>query len=180
LWRTAEVALWLGIASALFLTLVGFVFPLTREGASAYRHVGDYLYSGNGIPFVASPLLLLWALRRLQDERGGKMVSVGFWLAAWSLVLLMPLLGASTVAGKELQWGPTYILLTLGSIVGIGLFAAGSQRLGLIPRSALWFWVVSWTVGGLVGPTGSQLLLAAAYGVLLVHVRKRAREDSNL
>jgi hypothetical protein len=174
LWRTAEVALWLGIASAVFLTLVWFVFPLTHEGASAYRHTGDYLYSGTGIPFVAAPLLLLGALRNLQGDRGGKKVVVGFWLAACSLLVLMPLLAASTVAGKELQWGPTYVLATLGSIVGIGLFAAGWQRLDLIRRSTLWIWVFSWTVGGLVGPKGSQLLLAAAYCVLLGNVRKCA------
>jgi hypothetical protein len=32
----------------------------------------------------------------------------------------------------------------------------------------------------MLGPKGSQLLLAAAYAVLLVHLRKRAGEDANI
>jgi hypothetical protein len=99
--------------------------------------------------------------------------------ASVGLVALILVLTASVAAGHEVQGGPTYILGTLASIIGIGLFCAGTARTGLLPPRALWFWAFAWTVGGMLGPKGSQLLLAAAYSVLLVHVRKRAREDAD-
>ena len=179
LFRLAIGALYLGIAAALFLTLVWVVSPLT-DYPQEFQHTGDYLFTGNGIPFATAPLILLWTLRALHGERGGRKVTVGIAVASVSLVVLMVILAGSVIAGQELRWGPAYPLGTLGSIVGIALCCAGWARVGLLPRSALWFWALSWTVGGMLGPKGSQLLLAAAYAVLLVQVRKSAREGSHL
>jgi hypothetical protein len=86
-------------------------------------------------------------------------------------------LAASVIAGREIEGGPTYILGTLGSIIGIWLFCVDAGRAGILPRGALYFWALSWTVGGMLGPKGSQLLLATAYTLLLVHVHKRGLED---
>jgi hypothetical protein len=173
LWRTAEVALYVGIAAALFLTAVWFIHPSSSDGGT-YDNLADYLFTGNGVPFGAAPLVLLWALLRVHGERVGRMATIGVGIASVSLLALIVVLAASVAVGHEVQGGPTYILGTLGSIIGIALFCASAARAGLLPRAALWFWAFAWTVGGMLGPKGSQLLLAAAYTVLLVHARRRA------
>lgn len=177
LWRSAEIALYLGIATAFLLTAVWFLHPSSSEGGS-YHDVGDYLFTGNGVPFGAAPLVLLWALFALHRDRVGRKATVGVALASVSLLVLIAVLAASVAAGEEIQFGPAYPLATLGSIIGIALFCADAARARLLPRGALWFWVFAWTVGGMLGPKGSQLLLAAAYSVLAVHVRRRAREPA--
>ena len=161
------------------LTVVWFVSPSSSDGGS-YHDIGDYLFTGNGVPFGGAALVLLWALLRLHGERVGRKAAIGVVIASVSLMALIVVLAASVAAGEEVQGGPTYILGTLGSIIGISLFCADAGRAGLLPRGALWFWASSWTVGEMLGPKESQLLLAAAYTVLLVHVRKRAREERNL
>jgi hypothetical protein len=177
LWRTAEAALCVGIAAALFLTAVWFISPESSVGGT-YHDAGAYLFTGNGVPFGAAALALLWALLKLLGERVGTKAKIGVALASVSLLALIVVLTASVLAGEEVQGGPTYILGTLGSIIGIWLFCIDAARARLLPRSALYFWALSWTVGGMLGPKGSQLLLAAAYSVLLVHVRRRALEDA--
>jgi len=179
LWRTVEGALAVGIAAAICLTVVWFVAP-SSSGGGSYHNVGDYLFTANGLPFAGAALVLLWALFKLHGERVGKRATVGVVIASVSLVALIAVLTASVAAGKEVQGGPTYILGTLGSMIGIGLFCADASSAGLLPRRALWFWAFSWTVGGMLGPKGSQLLLAAAYSVLLVNAHKRAQEDATL
>lgn len=176
LWRTAEIALYLGIATAIFLTVVWFASPSSAEGGT-YHEVGDYLFTGNGVPFGAAPLVLLWALLKLHGQRVGRTATIGVAIASVSLVALIAVLAASVAAGEEVSGGPTYILGTVGSIIGIWLFCVSAARAGLLSRGALWSWAFAWTVGGMLGPKGSQLLLAAAYLVLLVQVHRRARED---
>ena len=174
LWRAAEGALYVGIAAAILLTAVWFIHPSSSDGGT-YHSLADYVFTGNGVPFGAAPLVLLWALLALHRDRAGRMATIGVALASVSLVVLIALLGASVAVGEDVQLGPAYPVATLGSIVGIALFCADAARARLLPRAALWFWVAGWTVGGMLGPKGSQLLLAAAYTVLLVHVRRRAR-----
>jgi NADH:ubiquinone oxidoreductase subunit 6 (subunit J) len=172
LWRIAQGALVVGIAAAIFLTVVWFVHPASAEGGN-YDDLADYLFTGNGVPFGVSALVLLWALLKLHGERVGRRATVGVAIASVSLVALIVVLAASVVAGHEVEGGPTYILGTLGSIIGIALFCSDAARAGLLPARALWFWAFAWTVGGMLGPKGSQLLLAVAYAVLLLQVHKR-------
>jgi hypothetical protein len=176
LWRTAEAALSLGIATAIFLTVVWFVSPSSSEGGT-FHEVADYLFTGNGVPFGAVPLVLLWTLLKLHGERVGRTATAGVVIASVSLVALIAVLAASVAAGEEISGGPTYILATAGSIIGIWLFCVSAARARLLPRGALFFWAFAWTIGGMLGPKGSQLLLAAAYAVLLVQVHNRAREE---
>jgi hypothetical protein len=179
LWRTAEIALYVGIACAIVLTAVWFIHPSSSEGG-IYHDVADYIFTGNGVPFGASAIALLWALLRLHGERVGRMATIGVAIASVGLVALIVVLAASVAVGHEVQGGPTYILGTLFSVIGTWLFCVGAARAGLLSRGALYFWAFAWMVGGMLGPKGSQLLLAAAYAVLLVQVRNRAREEANL
>jgi hypothetical protein len=175
LWRAAEGALYLGIATAIVLTGVWFIHPSSSDGGT-FHSVADYVFTGNGVPLGVAPLVLLWSLLALHGDRVGRMATTGVVLASASLAVLIAILAASVALGEEVRVGPAYPLATLGSIVGIALFCADAARARLLPRAALWFWVAGWTVGGMLGPKGSQLLLAAAYTVLLVYVRRRARD----
>lgn len=176
LYRVAEGSLWLGIAAAIFLTVIWLTSTQT-EYPQPFQHTSDYLFTGNGIPFGLAPLALVWSLRGLHGDQGGRKVPIGVALTSISLAFLIVILGASVAAGQELRWGPGYPLATLGSIIGIALCCAGWARAGLVPRAALWFWAFGWTVGGMLGPKGSQLILAAGYALLLVQLRKSRRED---
>ena len=176
LWRTAEVALAVGIVCAIVLTVVWFVHPSSSDGGT-YDSLADYVFTGNGVPFAAAAIVQLWALLELHGERVGRAARAGVVIASVSLVALIVVLAASVAAGHEVEGGPTYILGTLGSIIGTWMFCVSAGRAGLLPRAALWFWAFAWTVGGMLGPKGSQLLLAAAYAVLLVHVHRRAGRD---
>ena len=175
LWRTAEGSLYLGIATAIVLTAVWFIHPSSSDGGT-FHSVADYVFTGNGVPFGVAPLVLLWSLLALRGDRAGRTARIGVVLASVSLAVLIAILAASVAAAEEVQIGPMYPLATLGSIVGIALFCFDAARARLLPRAALWFWVAGWTVGGMLGPKGSQLVLAAAYTVLLVYVRRRARD----
>jgi hypothetical protein len=169
LWRIAEAALAVGIAAAIVLTVVWFVHPSSSDGGT-YDSVADYVFTGNGVPFGAAALVLLWALLDLHGDRVGRTARIGVVLASVSLAALIVVLAASVLAGEEIEGGPTYILGTLGSVIGIWMFCVSAARAALLPRGALLFWAFAWTVGGMLGPKGSQLLLAAAYAVLLAQV----------
>ena len=176
LWRTAEGALYVGIATAILLTAVWFIHPSSSD-AGTYHGVADYILTGNGVPFGAAAIVQLWALLMLHGERVGRTATIGVVIASVSLAAIIVVLTASVAVGHEVQGGPTYVLGTVGSIVGTWMFCVSAARAGLIARGALWFWAFAWTVGGMLGPKGSQLLLAAAYAVLVVYVRRRARAD---
>jgi hypothetical protein len=178
LWRTAEVALYVGIAAAIFLTAMWFIHPSSSDGGT-YHDVADYLFTANGIPFGAAAIVQLWALLRLHEERVGKAATIGVAIASAGLLAIIVVIIASVVTGHEVQGGPTYILGTLGSVIGTWMFCVSAGRAGLLPRNALWFWAFGWTVGGMLSPKGAQLLLAAAYAVLAVYVRRRAGEDAD-
>jgi hypothetical protein len=177
LWRTAEVALYVGIAAAIVLTVVWFAHPSSSD-AGTYHDAADYVFTANGIPFGAAAIVQLWALLRLHGERVGRAATAGVAIASAGLLAIIVVLTASVALGHEVEGGPTYLLGTAASVVGTWMFCVGAARTGLLPRAALWFWAIGWTVGGMLSPKGAQLLLAAAYAVLAVHVRRRAREET--
>jgi hypothetical protein len=144
-----------------------------------YHGAADYLFTGNGVPFGAAAIVQLWALLKLHGERVGRTATIGVAIASVSLVAIIVVLIASVAVGHEVQGGPTYVLGALGSVIGTWMFCVTAARAGLLPRAALWFWAVGWTVGGMLGPKGGQLLLVAAYALLLLHVRRRACEDAD-
>jgi hypothetical protein len=168
----AEAALWTGAATALAFTLVWFLAALTPGEGEAFRHAGDYWYTGLGLPMVAVPLVLLPALRVVQGGRDGRLGLVGIAVTSVTCVVFLAVLTASLVEGREDSWGPTYVLATLASIVGVALFCAGSFRARVLPRWIFPLWAVAWTVGGTLGPKGSQLLVGAVYVALTVALRR--------
>ena len=168
----AETALWVGAATCVAFTLVWFLAALTPDG-EPFRHTADYWYTGLGLPMVTVPLVVLPALRALQHGRDGRLGLAGTALTSAACVVFFAMLAYGLVAGVASSWGPTYVLCTLASVVGVWLFCAGSLRARLLPRLQLVLWGVAWTVGGMLGPEGSQLLLAVAYVALALALRRR-------
>lgn len=161
--RRAQAALVLGAATAASLAGILF-FVTTSSGDGRFRHAGDYALTANGIPYLAALLALLPALRTLQRGRDGRLGRAGIALASLGSAVLLAIFVYGLAAGTESSFGPGYVLASLATILGVGLFAAGSWRVGLLPRWLLVLWVVAWTVGSMLpimrpGP----LLLAAVY-----------------
>jgi hypothetical protein len=80
---------------------------------------------------------------------------------------------ASVVAGAELRWGPTYVLSSLGTFLGLALLAAGSWRVGLLPRWMFGVWPPLWLFGSFAGSGPIPLLLAAFLVCLGVVLTRR-------
>jgi hypothetical protein len=160
--RWAQAALVIGAAGAVALAAMVLLVTTTDDGK--YQHTGDYFLTANGIPCVLALLVLLPALRALQQRRDGRLGQAGIVLASLGGVALIVVLVHGLAAGVESSLGPTYVLGAVATIVGVLLFAAGSWRVRLLPRWLLILWVVAWTVGSMLpilGPGG--FLLAAVY-----------------
>lgn len=171
--RVADAALWTGVATSVVFTLIWFLAELTPGDGAGFRHAGDYWFTGLGLPMVAVPLVLLPALRAVQGGRDGRLGLAGLAITSATSVVFLAVLTASLVEGREDSWGPTYVLATAASIVGIALFCAGSFRARVLPRWIFPLWAAAWTVGGTLGPKGSQLLVGAVYVGLAALLRRR-------
>jgi hypothetical protein len=107
---------------------------------------------------------LLPALRALQRARDGRLGQAGIAFASLGGAALLVVFVHGLAARTESSLGPTYVLASVATIVGVTLFAAGSWRAGLLPRWLLPLWVVVWAIGSMLPilePGG--FLLAAVY-----------------
>jgi hypothetical protein len=168
----ARISLYVGAASAVALGMI-FLFVPTSSG-DAFHHIGDYFLTADGIPFVVAPAILLGALRTLQHGRDGRLGLAGvaaFGVAAAALAGMF-VYGVIAATGSSL--GPTYVLLSSATDIGLILFAIGSWRAGLLPRWLLVAWPLAWIIGGLLPilPPG-PLLLAAVHVAMAVVLRRR-------
>jgi hypothetical protein len=171
--RRAQSALVLGVAAA--VALVGILyFVATSSGDGKFQHSGDYVLTGNGIPYIVALLMLLPALRALQQGRVGRLGRAGIALASVGSAVLLAIFVYGLAAGTESTFGPGYVIASLATILGVGLFAAGSWRVRLLPRWLLAAWVVAWTIGSMLpilrpGP----LLLAIVYLTMIALLPRR-------
>lgn len=56
--------------------------------------------------------------------------------------------GLALIIGRASSFGPTSLLASAATVVGLVLFAAGSWRTGVLSRWMLGAWIVAWLVGG--------------------------------
>lgn len=171
--RRAQAALVLGVAAAVALVAILY-FIATSSGDGKFQHSGDYVLTANGIPYIAALLVLLPALRALQQGRDGRLGRAGIVLAGLGSAVLLAIFVYGVATGAENSFGPGYVLASLATILGVGLFATGSWRVGLLPRWLLAAWVVAWTIGSMLpilrpGP----LVLAAVYLAMLAVLSRR-------
>lgn len=154
-----------GIAGAVLEAAVLGLATTTPEGP--YQYAADYWLTASGLPVAMGAVLVLAGVRLLQDRRDGRLGLVGLWLVAASMAAMVVVLAASLVVGHDVQGGPTYVLSTALSWVGVALCSAGSWRAGAVPRWLLAVWPVVWAVGSFFAVSVSPLLLAALYVTLL-------------
>jgi hypothetical protein len=149
-------------------------FGTTTAGTAHYKYAADYWLTAAVFPHVVGLVLVLLGVRRLQDARDGRRGRAGIALAVAGLLAVSTICAMSLAVGHEVQGGPTYIVGTLATVVGIALFAAGSWSADVLPRWALAIWPVVWAVGSFAAFNISPALLAVFYGVVLLHLRRRA------
>jgi Kef-type K+ transport system membrane component KefB len=171
--RRALAALYVGVAAAIALAgITTFVTTTPDEGD--FHHIGDYFLTATGIPYVVALVVLLRAMRELQDRRDGRIGMVGMAFADVGSIALLAIFVSGLVAATSSSWGPTYVLASLATIIGVVLFAIGSRRGQLLPKWLLVLWPIAWAVGSMLPISGpGPLLLAAVYIAMAVVLRKR-------
>jgi hypothetical protein len=133
-------------------------------------HASDYVLTGAALPQGVGLFLATLGFHGLQRGRDGKLGTAGVWLYGLCMTELIIECTASVAAGSELIWGPLYPLCAFGLMAGLALLAAGSWRVGLLPKWMLGVWPPLGLVGSFLGIGPIPLLFVAflaAVGVML-------------
>lgn len=170
--QRAQICLYVLAAGA--LGLAAMVLVPTSADDGPFHHVGDYVLTALGFPFLLPLLALLPALRTLQHQRDGRLGRAGIVATTAGSLVLVAMFVYGLIAATGSSLGPTYVIASVVAIVGVILFAVGSWRAGLLPRWLLVAWPVTFTVGGTlpIFPP-AVLLLAAVYVAMAVVLRRR-------
>jgi hypothetical protein len=169
--RLAQASIALAVPALLVFAYVGTFETTISEGD--FRYTADYWFTGVGVPIGLAGIGLGWAVHRLQHGDDGRLGRIGTWLNTIALAELVVQLGASVVAGAELRWGPSYVLFTAVTFVGVALLAAGSWRAGLLPRWMLGLWPVVWILGSFAAPGPMPVVLVAFFVAMGVTLTRR-------
>jgi hypothetical protein len=148
-------------------------FQSTTPGTGHYQYAADYWLTASALPHALAALLVMVGIHRLQRGRDGRLGLAGLVVNVVSLLALSTIIVASLVLGHEVQAGPTYVVGTLGTFVGTAVFAAGSWRVGLLPRWVLAIWPFVWVIGSFAAFSASPLLLIPFYAVLVAVLARR-------
>jgi hypothetical protein len=124
---------------------------------------GHYVVTALGIPYVVTLLIAVHVLHSLQGGRDGRLGRIGRIMLSCGLIAFLPPFAYGLIAGVAKSVGPTYMLATLASFLGLALFAAGSFNARVLPRWIFPPWVVAWITGGPLAYAAMPLLLAAVY-----------------
>lgn len=158
----------IAIVGILAMGLTMLFAPTTYSGA--FKHTGDYVLTAAALPHGLGLLIATVGFHRLQRGRDGKLGTAGVWVYGICIVELVIQCMASVAAGSELQWGPLYPVCAIGAAIGLALLAAGSWRVGLLPKWMLGIWPPLGLVGSFLGIGPIPLLFVAflvAFGILL-------------
>jgi len=168
-----------GIASAGLAVLALTMTFWTTSSGGDFKYTADYWLTAPALPIGVGMVLHALGVHHLQHARDRRIGAIGVWLFALCSAVIVVLCMASLVAGAELRWGPAYPLCALGSFVGLALLAAGSWRIGLLPRWMLGVWPPLMLLGSWAGqsliPIGFAGFLIASR-VVIGH-RAHARWD---
>ena len=138
-------------------------------------HASDYVLTGAALPQGAGLFLATLGFHRLQRGRDGRLGSAGTWVYGVCMVELVTQCMASVMVGSELIWGPLYPLCAFGLMIGLVLLAAGSWRVGLLPRWMLAAWPPLGLVGSFLGIGPIPLVFVAFLAILAVVLPQRLR-----
>jgi hypothetical protein len=176
--RLAQASIALAVPALLVFAYVGTFETTISEGD--FRYTADYWFTGVGVPIGLAGIGLGWAVHRLQQGDDGRLGRIGTWLNTIALAELVVQLGASVVAGAELRWGPSYVLFTALTFVGVALLAAGSWGAGLLPRWMLGLWPVVWILGSFAAPGPMPVVLVAFFVAMGVTLTRRVAARASL
>ena len=169
-----------GIGSAVIgLLMMGLTMLFgTTTSEGDFQHGADYVLTIAALPQGVGLLLATLGFHRLQRGRDGRLGAAGVWLYAVCMVELVVECMASVVAGSELRWGPAYPVCAFGLMVGLALLAAGSWRVGLLPRWMLGLWPPLGLVGSFLGGGPIPLVFVVFLVILGVVLYRRVPEWS--
>lgn len=153
-----------GVATVGLLVLGAILTFFTTSSGSDFTHAADYWLTAMALPVGVGMVLVALGVHRLQHGRDGRLGTVGLGLFSVCSAVIVVQCMASVAVGAELQWGPTYVLCAGLSFIGLALLAAGSWRVGLVPRWMLGVWAPLM----LVGSWGGQSLVPWAFAAFLI------------
>lgn len=170
----------IGIGSAVIgLLMMGLTMLFgTTTSEGDFQHGADYVLTIAALPQGVGLLLATLGFHRLQRGGDGRLGAAGVWLYAVCMVELVVECMASVVAGSELRWGPAYPVCAFGLMVGLALLAAGSWRVGLLPRWMLGLWPPLGLVGSFLGVGPIPLVFVVFLVILGVVLYRRVPEWS--
>ena len=147
--RLTLIGIGLAVVGLLMMGLTMLMAQTTSEGD--FRHAADYVLTAAALPQGVGLLLATLGFHRLQHGRDGRLGIAGVWVYAVCMIELIVQCMASVAVGAELRWGPAYPVSAFGLMVGLALLAAGSWRVGLLPRWMLAVWPPLGLVGSFLG-----------------------------
>lgn len=162
--RLTLIGLALAIVGVLMMGIT-LLFGTTTE-AGTFQHVGDYVVTTAALPHGLGLLLAITGFHRLQGGADGRLGKAGVWLYSICMAELLVQCTASIFTRTEVMWGPLYPLCAFGLMIGLALLAAGSWRVGLLPRWMLGIWPPLGLVGSFLG-IGPIPLVFAVFLVLV-------------
>ncbi|WP_162529345.1 hypothetical protein [Segeticoccus rhizosphaerae] len=135
----------------------------------------DYMLTSAALPQGVGLFLATLGFHRLQRGQDGKLGTAGIWVYGVCMVELVIECMASVVAGSELIWGPLYPLCAFGLMIGLALLAAGSWKVGLLPKWMLGVWPPLGLIGSFFGIGPIPLVFMAFLALLAMVLPQRLR-----
>ncbi|HET8560246.1 MAG TPA: hypothetical protein VFL69_06970 [Marmoricola sp.] len=176
--RTTLAGVGLAVVGLLMMGLT-MLFATTTDGTGAtFQHAFDYVLTIAALPQGVGLFLVTLGFHRLQRGRDGRLGTVGVWLYGLCMTELVIECMASVAVGAELIWGPLYPLCAFGLMIGLALLAAGSWRVGLLPRWMLAVWPPLGLVGSFLGVGPIPLVFVVFLVVLGVLLPQRVRSQA--
>lgn len=166
----------LAIVGLLMMGLTMLMAQTTSEGK--FQHAADYVLTAAALPQGVGLLLVVLGVHRLQRGRDGRLGTVGVWVYGLCMTELVIECMASVAAGAELQWGPAYPVCAFGLMLGLALLAAGSWRVGLLPKWMLIAWPPLGLVGSFLGVGPIPLVFVAFLVILAIMLPRRIQLGS--
>jgi hypothetical protein len=157
--RLTLTGLGLAVVGVLLMGISMLMTPALPEGGD-FRNAGDYVLTVAALPHGVGLFLTVLGFHRLQHGRDGRLGTAGVWVYGVCMTELVVQCMASVVAGSELIWGPLYPICAVGLMVGLALLAAGSWKVGLLPRWMLGAWPPLGLVGSFLGVGPVPLVFA--------------------
>jgi hypothetical protein len=153
-----------GVAGVGLVVLASTMTFWTTSSEGDFKYAADYWLTAPALPIGVGLVVHAFGIHHLQHGHDGRLGTVGVWIFTVCSSVVVVMCMGSLVAGAELRWGPTYPLCALGSFVGLALVAAGSWRVGLLPRWMLGVWPPLMLLGSWAG----QSLVPLAFAGFLV------------